>query len=91
MICVLVATLSACSKSGPSPPDPSNPVTGLIVSVDDGELTLRTDQEEEYISTIEDPTVPVQHLREHQRARSPVRISWQQEGHRLLATTIADA
>jgi hypothetical protein len=91
VICVLVASLSACSEPAPSQPAPPNPVTGLIVSLDNGELTLRADQEKEYVFTIADPTVPVKHLREHQRDRLPVRVSWQQEDDRLLATSIADA
>jgi hypothetical protein len=96
VVCVLVASLSACSESAPSQPAPPNPVTGLIVFLEDGELTLRVDEEadqeeQEYVFTIADPTVPVKHLREHQRDRLPVRVSWQQEDDRLLATSIADA
>lgn len=85
----LLSLLCACG--GETSPEPPNPVDGHIVAIFDGELTLVTRDNSSYVFTIADPTVPVEHLREHQREGLPVRITWHREGDRLVATTIADA
>ena len=85
--------LLSCGEpgGGPADPRPTNPVQGLITSIDDTSLELRTDGGRSYRFRIADPTVPVKHLRVHLRDRLPVLITWRAEGDDLMATTIADA
>lgn len=73
------------------PAEPPNPVEGLITGIEGTTLELRTDDGHSYRFEIADETVPVQHLRVHQRDELPVLITWEREGDTLLATTIADA
>ena len=70
---------------------PPNPVQGLIVEIDDDRMTVTTEGGRSYEFTIADPSVPVAHLRVHQRTRLPVRITWRSSDGRRRATTIADA
>lgn len=85
--------------SGCSAPDPAAPpsedvrtVTGYITEIEDDTMSLRTaDLKRQFIFSLENPPVAEEHLREHMDQRLPVRVSYRNEGSRLIPITIDDA
>lgn len=80
------ARVAGCGGGG----EPPNPVDGLIEDLNGDRMTVATDEDRSYEFVIDDPRVPVAHLRVHMRDRLPVRITWRADDGRRRATTIAD-
>jgi hypothetical protein len=97
----LAVALAACGGRVVVTPAPASPVTGKIVAIDSAGLTdvkgftLRTADGREVPFTIgvleNGATFPPGHLAEHMASASDVRVSFRQEGGRLVVYRLEDA
>lgn len=83
----LLAVLLACGTTARPPTDP---VVGLIESIDGSRMILVTSDGDRFSFLIEDPSVPLDHLKVHRDDRLPVSVDWDGSGQ-LLAVKIEDA
>jgi hypothetical protein len=86
-MCVLCVLIPACARESVPP----NPVEGLITAIEGDRLSLESTNGDTYGFVIADPTVPLNHLRVHQRDRLPVHIVWVDGNGARRATSITDA
>ena len=94
-----IASVAGCRPAASVPP-PTSPVVGVITKVDSTGLNqvasfdLRTADGATYtfaIGELENPTeFPPGHLREHMATSSPVRVTFDVDGDRLLVTRLED-
>lgn len=92
MVLVLAAAVFAagCSSAKKDPPPPSNPLVGLIRSVN-SETVVVMHSEQPYSFVLGDPSVPVSHLEEHRDQKQPVSVMWEREKGRYVAVRVSDA
>ncbi|HEX9711179.1 MAG TPA: hypothetical protein VGB52_01325 [Actinomycetota bacterium] len=88
MVASLLTLAFGCSGGAARPP--ADPIQGLIVSIEGMTMTVEIGGGERYSFTISDPTVPLEHLREHMVQRLPVSVDWDGTDE-LVARVIADA
>ena len=87
---IAVALCACCLSCGASTPT-TNPVEGLITRADADEVVVRTDEGATYTFRNADKGVALSHLREHQRGRLPVSVTWEDADGTLQARIIGDA
>lgn len=88
---LIAATLCVCCVSCGSSTPTTNPVVGLVASVDGDELVVKTDDGATYTFRNADSGVAVSHLRMHERDRLPVSVTWEDVDGTLEARIIGDA
>lgn len=94
IVALAITVLGSC-KSDPPAPEPNDtpqPVTGFITEIEAGTMSLRSsDDSKQFIFSLENSPVAMEHLQEHMDQRLPVKVEYRVEASRLIPITIEDA
>lgn len=94
IVALAITSLGGCdqNRAAPEPKDTTQPVTGFITEIEAGTMSLRTsDDSKQFIFSLENSPVAIEHLQEHMDGRLPVKVVYRVEASRLIPITIEDA
>lgn len=93
IVTLALHVLGACDRNRAAPAiGTPQRVTGFITEIEAGTMSLRSsDDSKQFIFSLENSPVPVEHLQEHMDQRLPVKVEYRVEASRLIPITIEDA
>lgn len=86
-------SLGACDRQPEAPvaAPRTQRVTGFITEIEAGTMSLRTtDDSKQFIFSLENSPVALEHLQQHMDQRLPVKVEYRIEASRLIPITIED-